>query len=516
MEEAPVGWAPGGSEREGKGAGGLPPSWADAQAGPRDALGRSEKEKGKGGRSWACGRVGPKEGKERKREKGKLFPELPATEENKSTEFRLRDVSRKRHSRQITSTKGSGYLETCQPSEELSKHKKTSIPFFFLTLLLPHPPPTAGSLPLLPPPPPSSLLPPRAARGGSRRGERTGGADGQRAAAAGEGSDGRGAAEDGREKRERVRVGVGTKATPVDSEDPAGVARTGLPLSAVAVALTGLMTLQLSLISPCVPVSSTISPILMMEVENKAFHAVSLLTKASTSAFIVALRGVRLEEAEVVGEADVVLVVEGGRRDEVHGRGGVGEELAAVDGADALEQERVRRAQRRIDAVRRAAEVVEAVAGVVDSGEAAAVGDAEGVGAGEDDEVLDAQVLGGEAVGELGGVEEGWGQVGERLGGVGDHAVAAAGGHLELPPVRTTLSRAAKARMSAQETTPGHCASTADLALSITLKKWRLGLFGGESFSAVLFAVESISTEPSQPCMKRHHPREKGPYTDSH
>ncbi|KAK1277497.1 hypothetical protein QJS04_geneDACA015819 [Acorus gramineus] len=70
--------------------------------------------------------------------------------------------------------------------------------------------------------------------------------------------------------------------------------------------------------------------------------------------------------------------------------------------------------------------------------------------------------------------------------------------HVMLP-AKAEASRAAKARMSAQETVLLQAASTADFAESITSKPWRLGLFGGESFSAVLLAVESIRTEPSQP-----------------
>jgi hypothetical protein len=61
------------------------------------------------------------------------------------------------------------------------------------------------------------------------------------------------------------------------------------------------------------------------------------------------------------------------------------------------------------------------------------------------------------------------------------------------------LSRAANAKMSAQETVCGHAASIADLAASMTSKPCKLGLFAGESFSAVLFAVELIKTEPSHP-----------------
>lgn len=61
------------------------------------------------------------------------------------------------------------------------------------------------------------------------------------------------------------------------------------------------------------------------------------------------------------------------------------------------------------------------------------------------------------------------------------------------------LSLAANASISAQETTPGHMASSLAFILSTASNPLRLGLFGGESFSAVFDVVESISTEPSQP-----------------
>ncbi|BAS84352.1 Os03g0369250, partial [Oryza sativa Japonica Group] len=62
-------------------------------------------------------------------------------------------------------------------------------------------------------------------------------------------------------------------------------------------------------------------------------------------------------------------------------------------------------------------------------------------------------------------------------------------------------SRAAKATMSAQETTPGHAASTAVLAASMTSKPRRLGLLGGASFSGCgLAGVGSSSTDASHPC----------------
>lgn len=46
----------------------------------------------------------------------------------------------------------------------------------------------------------------------------------------------------------------------------------------------------------------------------------------------------------------------------------------------------------------------------------------------------------------------------------------------------------------------GQWASMAFFAASITSNPWRLCLLGVASFSAVLFAVESIRTESSQPC----------------
>jgi len=61
-----------------------------------------------------------------------------------------------------------------------------------------------------------------------------------------------------------------------------------------------------------------------------------------------------------------------------------------------------------------------------------------------------------------------------------------------------TVSLAANANISAQDTVPGHLASNASLMSSMTSKpaKDKLGM---ESFSAVLVAVESSKTEPSQP-----------------
>ena len=69
---------------------------------------------------------------------------------------------------------------------------------------------------------------------------------------------------------------------------------------------------------------------------------------------------------------------------------------------------------------------------------------------------------------------------------------------MKLITWKETESLATKAKISAQETTPGHVFSSWLLILSITsnpAKDW----FGTASFSAELFAVESNSTEASQP-----------------
>jgi hypothetical protein len=67
--------------------------------------------------------------------------------------------------------------------------------------------------------------------------------------------------------------------------------------------------------------------------------------------------------------------------------------------------------------------------------------------------------------------------------------------------VRTSAraSRAAKARTSAQETTPKQACSSRVLALSMTSNPRRLAL-GAASFSAWLPADESSSTDASHPC----------------
>ena len=64
---------------------------------------------------------------------------------------------------------------------------------------------------------------------------------------------------------------------------------------------------------------------------------------------------------------------------------------------------------------------------------------------------------------------------------------------------RRTASLAAKTRMSAQETTPGHSSSSSDLIMSITSKPFRLSL-GGESFSESIPSTASNKIEASHPC----------------
>jgi len=63
----------------------------------------------------------------------------------------------------------------------------------------------------------------------------------------------------------------------------------------------------------------------------------------------------------------------------------------------------------------------------------------------------------------------------------------------------TTLSLAAMARMSAQETTPGHTFSTADLMASMTSNPLAEPLLGLAIFSPLKLGVSSSSSEASQP-----------------
>lgn len=74
-----------------------------------------------------------------------------------------------------------------------------------------------------------------------------------------------------------------------------------------------------------------------------------------------------------------------------------------------------------------------------------------------------------------------------------------AGTEYLMPPSLKALSRAAKARMSAQETVCGQSDSSSVFAESMTSKPRRLGLFAGCSFSAGFSGVESRSTDASQP-----------------
>ena len=63
----------------------------------------------------------------------------------------------------------------------------------------------------------------------------------------------------------------------------------------------------------------------------------------------------------------------------------------------------------------------------------------------------------------------------------------------------TMVSLVTKERTSAQDTTPGHSASSKLLTLSMKSKPLSVR-FGGASFSAWLFEVVLIRTDASQPC----------------
>lgn len=67
----------------------------------------------------------------------------------------------------------------------------------------------------------------------------------------------------------------------------------------------------------------------------------------------------------------------------------------------------------------------------------------------------------------------------------------------------TTESRAATAKISAQETTPGHTFSTFVLIVSITLKPLNEFAFGPAVFSPVKLDVSSKRTEASHPCQQK-------------
>ena len=69
----------------------------------------------------------------------------------------------------------------------------------------------------------------------------------------------------------------------------------------------------------------------------------------------------------------------------------------------------------------------------------------------------------------------------------------------EGPWTRTTESRAAMARMSAHETTPGHALSSRDLMASTTSNPRREFRLGRAFFSPVAVGVSSNKTEASHP-----------------
>lgn len=72
------------------------------------------------------------------------------------------------------------------------------------------------------------------------------------------------------------------------------------------------------------------------------------------------------------------------------------------------------------------------------------------------------------------------------------------------PPRKTTTSLAANERISAQETTPGHIASTAFLAAIIALKAfWGRLALSGASRSASFPEVELSKMEASHPSTKQ-------------
>ena len=64
---------------------------------------------------------------------------------------------------------------------------------------------------------------------------------------------------------------------------------------------------------------------------------------------------------------------------------------------------------------------------------------------------------------------------------------------------RTVESRAARARMSAQETVPGQAASRAALIWSTTSNPLREFLLGLDPFSLTMLLLLSNSTDASQP-----------------
>ena len=67
----------------------------------------------------------------------------------------------------------------------------------------------------------------------------------------------------------------------------------------------------------------------------------------------------------------------------------------------------------------------------------------------------------------------------------------------------TTASLAAMASKSAQETVPGHSASSFSLILSTSSNPFSELTFWSACFSPIMVAVSSSSTDPSHPCKNR-------------
>lgn len=76
----------------------------------------------------------------------------------------------------------------------------------------------------------------------------------------------------------------------------------------------------------------------------------------------------------------------------------------------------------------------------------------------------------------------------------------------------TTESRAATAKISAQDTTPAHELSRLVLIVSTTSKPLNDPEFVGAVFSPVKFAVSSSKTDASQPCFIYNHIRISSSY----
>ncbi|CAN6340727.1 unnamed protein product, partial [Urochloa humidicola] len=149
---------------------------------------------------------------------------------------------------------------------------------------------------------------------------------------------------------------------------------------------------------------------------------------------------------------------------------------------------------------------VEPVAGVFvgDTGKAAAVRYAEGVGAGEDDHVLKGEVLLFEVIYQLGGVEERRWQV-DRVVCKGHPAVAAPGGHLVA---KAAGEHDAVPGGEGEDVGAGDHAGALRLQGSLGavdhVEEPEARPVGNGILPDVLLlgGTESIRTEPSQPCME--------------